>query len=156
MRFFKILSVQLLATLVGVVYVAGVMWRILAETVSDDHFHFNKLELAYYLQVWSMYGFGMELIMTAFSFCSRFILEAGIIRNFLDSALCTFFVYRFSPLTGAMMNPLVALSLLLPWTSLDLVGYAEHFAVFWISPFIATVVMLHLYKWYTRTKLHSD
>lgn len=155
-HFFKILAAQLLATLVAVVYIVGVMWRILAETVSDDHFHFNKLELAYYLQVWSMYGFGLELLMTALCFSLRFVLKASALRVLLESTLTTYLVYQFSPLTGAMMNPLVALSLLLPWTSLDLVGCAEHFVVFWIAPFIATFVMLHLYKRYSRVKLHSD
>ena len=155
-RFLEILAVQLLATLCAIPCVVRFMWRFLADTVSDDHFHFNGIEQAYYLQVWSMYGFGIEFFTTALCFTFQFVLEASMFRVLLESTLITFLVYRFSPLTGAMMNPLVALSILLPWNSLDLFGCVEHVFVFWVAPFLATFLMISLFRRYSRVKQHLD
>ena len=154
-RFFEILAVQVLASLCAVVYVIRVTWRFLAD-ISDDHFHFNGIEQAYYLQVWSMYGFGIEFFTTAISFSFRFILRESIFRVLLESTLVTYLVYRFSPLSGAMMNPLVALSNLLPWSSLDLPGCIEHAFVFWLAPFMGTFLAISLFRRYSRIKHHVD
>ena len=154
--FLKILAAQLAGTLCAMACIVRLVWRFLAETVSDDHFHFNGLEQSYYLQVWHMYGFGIEFITTALCFSFRFFLDMSVLRVFLESSLITYLVYMVSPLTGAMMNPLVALSLLLPWNSLDLFGCVEHFFVFWIAPFMATFLMISLFKIFSRVKYHAD
>lgn len=155
-RFLEILAVQLLGTLCAVVYVVRVMWRFLADTVSDDHYHFDGIEQAYFLQVWSMYGFAIEFVTTAICFSLRFYLQMSVLRVFLESLLTTFLVFLCSPLTGAMMNPLVALSLLLPWNSLDLIGCLEHVFVFWVAPFIATFLMISLYRRSNCDKQHAE
>jgi hypothetical protein len=155
-RFFELLAVELLASLCAIVYVFHVVWRFLSETVSDDHFHFSGLEQVYYLQVWSMYGFGIEFITTAVAFSFRFFLEASVYRVLLESIFITVLVYQFSPLSGAMMNPLVALSNLLPWTSLDVFGCVEHAFVFWVAPFLGTILTISLYRRYSRVKQHID
>lgn len=155
-QFFEILAVQLLATLCAIACIVRIMWRFLADTVSDDHFHFSGVEQAYYLQVWSMYGFGIEFVTTALCFTFRFFLDNNVFRVLLESTLTTYLVYRFSPLTGAMMNPMVALSILLPWNSLDLVGCVEHVFVFWVAPFAATILMISLFRGYHRVKQHVE
>lgn len=155
-RFFEILAVELLASLCAIAYVIHIVWRFLAVTVSDDHFHFSGLEQAYYLQVWSMYGFGIEFVTTALAFSFRFFLGPSIYRVILESSFITLLVFQFSPLTGAMMNPLVALSNLLPWTSLDILGCVEHAFVFWIAPFMGTILTISLFRRYSRVKHHVD
>ena len=155
-RFFEILTVELLASLCAIVYVIHIVWRFLANTVSDDHFHFNDLEQIYYLQVWSMYGFGIEFITTAVAFSFRFFLGMSVYRVLLESAFVTLLVHWFSPLSGAMMNPLVALSNLLPWTSLDILGCVEHAFVFWVAPFMGTFLAISLFRRYSRVKQHVD
>lgn len=155
-RFLEILAVELLASLCAIAYVIHVVWRFLAETVSDDHFHFSGLEQVYYLQVWNMYGFGIEFITTAIAFSFRFFLGASVYRVILEAILITLLVYQFSPLSGAMMNPLVALSNVLPWTSLDILGCVEHAFVFWVAPFLGTFLTISLFRRYSRVKQHVD
>ena len=155
-RFFEILAVELLASLCAIAYVVHIVWRFLADTVSDDHFHFSGLEQVYYLQVWSMYGFGIEFITTAVAFLFDFFLGPSVYRVILESTLITLLVHQFSPLSGAMMNPLVALSNVLPWTSLDIVGCVEHAFVFWVAPFMGTFLTISLFRRYSHVKHHVD
>ena len=119
------------------------MWKFLAlYNISQDHTHFLKAQPDFFLSVSTLAGFSIELSVSFVMFLPGILFSETQAIRVMQVLLVTLLVSVFGPLTGAFMNPMVALSYLLMWHHgiLDTSSIAVHLFVFWVGPLVGTAM----------------
>ena len=126
-------------------------WTILAENnLSSDHTYFLDAQPEFFLSVSSPTGFVIELSISFVMFLLSILLPETRVYRISQVLLMTFLISIFGPMTGAFINPMVALTFLLMWHRgmLGLSALASHFFVFWLGPLVGTAMAVGVVRTY--------
>ena len=131
------------------IYITLSLWNILA-TVNKDYSIFLEKEIEYSLSVHPGKGFLAEAMVSFLMFLpSIFISTPTTILSFLETIYDVFLVHLFGDVTGAFMNPMVALSCYLMWHYHHTDAW-EHMFVFLLGPLVGTIMAVAVARWYKR------
>lgn len=128
---------------------AMTMWNFLADYgLSHDHAHFLQEKPEYFLSVPNFTGFTIETLVSFLMFMPGMVFSQSLRSTILEALFIVILVFLFGPLTGACMNPIVALSLLLMWHygDTDPTTVAVHLFIFWLGPLVGTVIAVGVAK----------
>lgn len=147
-------GIQMAAMVCGVMY-CTVMWSILGESMSLDHRKFLDTELDRFLQVPILIGFLLELFLSFAMYVPRLLMRESFYRVLAEALFVVFLVATFSGLTGAFMNPMVAVACNLAWSNHDLL---DHVLVYWCGPLVGAALAVAVAKLQKsrESRLHSD
>lgn len=143
------LCAQVLAIPFGICITLTV-WNILA-TVNKDYSIFLEKEIEYFLSVHPGKGFLVEATVSFLMFLPGIFISTSTstFLSFLEAIFDVFLVHTFGGVTGAFMNPMVALSCYLMW-HYHYTGAWEHMFVFFLGPLVGTMMAVGVARYYKR------
>lgn len=132
--------------------VSVLVWRLVG-TVNADYAEFYDKQLDYFLSISPIEGFLIEALISFLMFMPGVFLPVSVFCNFIETLFIMGLVYHFGVWTGAFMNPMAAMSCLLMWhyRSMAVKDLGVHFFVFFLGPFIGTLLAVKVARWRFRT-----
>ena len=155
---FILLLAQLVAVPVGIA-VHLILWTFLAKSaLSEYHDHFLSEEVIHFLRVPILVGFIIETFLAFLMFLPGLYISQVIPAQFTGTLFSLLLIFIFGPWTGALMNPIVALSFWIMWHygSVGLWTTAVHVFVYWAGPMTGAAMAAGVARFMVGTKQHME
>lgn len=144
------LCAQILAIPFGIC-ITLTLWNMLATVNKDYSIFLEKKDIEYFLSVHPGKGFLVEATVSFLMFLPGIFISksTSTLMSFLEAVFDVFLVHIFGGVTGAFMNPMVAVSCYLMW-HYHYTGAWEHMFVFFLGPLVGTTLAVCVARYYKR------